>query len=569
MCKYTIGILKVSCSLKANDWRWSILLFKRKKVKNEYSQSKSANLPSNILKKLINAQTSSNLQENISTIENIFGKDNDFCKRDFVIFNNIPCSVLYLNSIADKESISNEIIKPLAKTTDIAIRNDTETQSINVNELTKLLYHADIKAETNLANILNGILRGKTVLIVDGMSEVLLIDTFKTDKRSIAQPETEQVIRGPRDGFIESMQTNIALIRSRLPIPEFRVDSIEIGTLTKSNVSICYIDGITNEALVDDVKRRLSTIDIDRILDAGYIEQLIQDNPRSPFPQIKSTERPDVVVGNLVEGRVAILVDGSPFTLIAPATFNQFFHTSEDYNERFIMTSIIRFIRIIALLFSLIMPSLYVAIISYHPELIPTAFAVAVTSGRAGVPFPAVVEVFLMEAAMEILREATVRMPKQVGGALSIVGVLVVGQAAVEAGFVSPITVVVIALTSIGSFATPAYNMAIGFRMMRFPLLIITGIFGFYGLMLGLLFVFNHLLSLKSFGVPYMSPLAPLNYGGLKDSIFRAPLNWLLDRPEELQTQNQRRINPHDSEPNNPLLLKKNKRRGTKGNERA
>ncbi len=535
------------------------------KEKKKNVESRKPKPPSTILEKLKDAKTSKNLQETIRVIETIFSKDNDFGKRDIVIFESISSTVLFLDSITDKELIGKEIIKPLTEWT--SQPEAMENQNQNMDEfktlvVKKVLYHANVKMESNLSKVVNSILRGKAILVIDGIDHVFIIDTAKTDKRSIAQPETEQVIRGPRDGFIENIQTNTALIRSRLPIPEFRVKAIEIGTLTKSTVAVCYIDGITNEALIEDVMRRLSTIDVDRILDAGYIEQFIQDNPRSPFPQIKSTERPDVVVGNLVEGRVALLVDGSPFALIAPSTFSQFYHTSEDYNERFIMVSIIRFVRIVALLFSLIMPSLYVAIISYHPELIPTAFAVAVTSGRAGVPFPAVVEVFLLEAAMEILREATVRMPKQVGGALSIVGVLVVGQAAVEAGFVSPITVVVIALTSIGSFATPSYNMAIGFRMLRFPLLIITGLFGFYGLMLGLLFTCNHLLSLKSFGVPYLSPIAPANFGGLKDTIFRAPLNWLLDRPEELQTKNKRRINPHDSKPSNPLLGKSHTKEG-------
>lgn len=502
---------------------------------------------------LKNVQTTKTGQDTVMKIKNVFVNDSDFCEREIEILGQTRAVVIYLASITDKDSISREVLMPLTGSSSIEVELKKDNEALKQHLLKKVLYHADVKTETKMTAIINALLRGRTLLIVDGLEDVFLINTFKSDKRSITQPETEQVIRGPRDGFIEDVQSNTALIRTRLPIPELRFKTMEIGTLTKTSVAICYIDGVVNEALVKDVEERLLKINIDRILDAGYLEQLIQDNPRSPFPQIRSTERPDVVVGNIVEGRVVILVDGSPFVLIVPATFAQFYQTSEDYNERFIMMSIIRFIRIVALLFSLIMPSLYVAILSYHPELIPTAFAVAITSGRAGVPFPAVLEVFLMEAAMEILREATVRMPKQVGGALSIVGVLVIGQAAVEAGFVSPITVVIIALTTIGSFATPAYNMAIGFRMMRFPLLVFTGIFGFYGLMLGLLFISNHLLSLKSFGVPYLSPIAPLNFGGMKDTIIRAPLNWLLDRPEELHSSNQRRINPDDDHGSNPL----------------
>ena len=526
--------------------------------KKEQTKPIISEQPSKIMEIYKDEKVSKHLPETLQKVKDVFGDDNDFCVRDIEIMEQISSSIIFISSISDIDIVSKEVIKPLLEME--CSQNNGELQQRDLKSVIKkrVLFHADIMTENNISNILSAILKGYAVLFVDGVDDAFLINTYKTEKRSISQPETEQVIRGPRDGFIENLQSNIALIRSRLPIPDFRVKSMEIGKLTKSTVVICYIDGITNKALVEEVENRLSTIDIDRVLDAGYIEQFIQDNPRSPFPQIRSTERPDAVVGNLVEGRVAILVDGSPFVLLLPATFNQFYQTPEDYNERFIMVSIIRFIRLIALVFSLITPSLYVAIISYHPELIPTAFAVAVTSGRAGVPFPAVVEVFLMEAAMEVLREATVRMPKQVGGALSIVGVLVIGQAAVSAGFVSPITVVVIALTTIGSFATPSYNMAIGFRMLRFPLLFLTGILGFYGLMIGLLFVNNHVISLKSFGVPYLSPIAPVKFNGLKDTFIRGPLNWLLDRPAELQVTNQRRLVPHESHPASPLSSENN-----------
>jgi spore germination protein KA len=260
----------------------------------------------------------------------------------------------------------------------------------------------------------------------------------------------------------------------------------------------------------------------------GYLEQFIEDNPFSPFPQTQSTERPDKTVANLVEGRVAILVDGSPFSLMVPVVFNQFYQTTEDYSSRFLMGSFVRIARVLALVFfSLVFPSLYVSLISFNPELLPTEFAVAVAGRRAGVPYPAVIEVLIIEVAMEILREATVRLPKQVGGALSIVGVLVIGQAAVEAGLSSPITVVVIALTTIGSFATPTYTAAFALRMLRFPIMILSGIFGLYGVMVGVIFIFNHMLSLKSFGVPYMECFSEKRAESIK--IFRVGkyFNWL------------------------------------------
>ncbi|HWL11362.1 MAG TPA: spore germination protein [Ureibacillus sp.] len=483
-----------------------------------------------------------------------FGKEQDFRSREIELGGEIPATIFFLCSLVDKESISKDVIQPLLLLPNNNEGENQDGESINEFVIKKCLYHAEIQVENQLPTIVTNLLRGNTILLIDGIQNAIVINTKKIDKRSISQPDTEQVIRGPRDGFIESLETNVALLRERLPIADFKVKPLEIGSLTKSSVCLFYIEGIANPSLIKDVEDRLSKIEIDRILDAGYIEQFIQDNPRSPFPQVKNTERPDVAVGNLIEGRAILMVNGSPFALIVPATFIMFYQSSEDYNERTNMTSIIRFIRLVSIVFSLITPSAYVAVISYHPELIPTAFSVAITSGRAGVPFPAVIEVFVMEAAMEILREATVRMPKQVGGALSIVGVLVVGQAAVMAGFVSPITVVVIAITTIGSFSTPAYSMATGFRMLRFPLLFLTGILGIYGLVLGLILIINHLISLRSFGVPYFSPISPMNWGGMKDTFIRAPLRWLIDRPEELKVANKKRVqNPKEVPATNPL----------------
>jgi spore germination protein KA len=307
---------------------------------------------SQLIESLKNTETR-NLPSTVQKIKDIFGQDHDFFIREIELIGNIEASIIYITSITDKNVISEEVIKPL---TECKLDSKVDSEELKRIILKRVLFHADVKTETHLDRIVQALLHGSTLLLIEGVRDVFLINTFQMDKRSIAQPETEQVIRGPRDGFIENISSNTALIRSRLPVPEFRVKTMQVGTLTKSSVAYCYIEGIVNPELVEDVKKRLNSINVDRILDAGYIEQFIQDNPRSPFPQIKSTERPDVVVGNLVEGRVAIMVDGSPFALIVPATFNQFYQTSEDYNERFIMASMIRIIRLIALLFSLIIP---------------------------------------------------------------------------------------------------------------------------------------------------------------------------------------------------------------------
>lgn len=528
---------------------WQAFTQKRKRKSQELSEE-----PMPIKHHKIEPNNIFSYLDAVNTIKEQFNNEHDFRAREIEVFGEIPATLFYLGSLVDKESISKDVIQPLLLAPSEYI--DKEKQIENISELIikKCLYHAEVQIEDQIPSAVTDLLRGNTILLIEGLQNAIIINTKMVDKRSITQPDTEQVIRGPRDGFIESLETNIALLRDRIPITDFKVKPLEVGSLTKSSVCLFYIDGIANQSLIKDVEERLSKIDIDRILDAGYIEQFIQDNPRSPFPQVKNTERPDVAAGNLLEGRVVLMVDGSPFALIVPATFIMFYQSSEDYNERTNMMSVIRFTRLVSIVFSLITPSAYVAVISYHPELIPTAFSVAITSGRAGVPFPAVIEVFVMEAAMEILREATVRMPKQVGGALSIVGVLVVGQAAVMAGFVSPITVVVIAITTIGSFSTPAYSMATGFRMLRFPLLFMTGVLGIYGLVLGLIVIVNHLVSLRSFGVPYFSPISPMNWGGMRDAFIRAPLRWLIDRPEELHVSNKKRIeNPKEIPTTNPL----------------
>lgn len=474
---------------------------------------------------------SANLEETINIIRSLIGENDDLAVRRFNVFGKYSAVMIYYQNMVDQTIINTDVLKPF-----MYLPSYLEGRSIELHELKDILigsslYHSEGRLENKLAVIVDSLQRGETFVAVDGLEDAFLVGTRNIEKRAIDQPATEQVIRGSRDGFIELLGTNIALIRYRLQTPDLRVKTLTIGSRTKSKVAVCYMEGICNPDLVQEVHKRLSSIGDDAILDSGYLEQYIEDNHFTPFPQVQYTERPDKVVANLLEGRVALLVDGSPLVLIVPVVFSQFYQTVEDYTERFLLMSAIRLARLIALIFSLIFPSLYVAIISFNPELIPTEFAVAVAGGRAGVPFPAIVEVLLIEISMEVLREATIRLPQQVGGALSIVGVLVIGQAAVAAGFSSPITVVIVALTTIGSFATPAYNVALALRLLRFPLIILAGIFGLYGVMIGLIFIANHLLSLKSFGVPYLSPLVPGNFQGMKDMIIRGPVWWMKRRP--------------------------------------
>jgi spore germination protein KA len=506
--------------------------------------------PSHSLKSYEGKSLSGSLEEFDSIAKSVFGGTEDLSVRKISVFGQHRADMYSFSHMVQQSMINENIIKPL-----MHIPSHLQGRTIPTEELANVilqetLYHGDVSREEKMDDALRAILAGNTVILIDGVKEALVIGTRSIEKRGIEQPATEQVIRGPREGFIETLSTNLALIRYRLQSSELRVKMRDIGRRTKSKVAICYMEDITDPELLKELERRLDPIDIDGVLDSGYLEQFIEDNKWSPFPQVQYTERPDKIVANLLEGRIAILVDGSPLALVVPTVFNQFYQTVEDYTERFMLMSAIRMARLVALMFSLVFPSLYVAIISFNPELIPTEFAVAVAGGRAGVPFPAVVEVLIIEVSMEVLREATIRLPQQVGGALSIVGVLVVGQAAVAAGFASPITVVIIALTTIGSFATPAYNAALALRLLRFPLIIMAGIFGLYGIMIGLIIIANHLLSLKSFGVPYLSPLVPGNFQGMKDLLIRGPLGSLTKRPMFLNPQDAERLEQGEGDKN-------------------
>lgn len=525
-------------------WKWFFHQSRRNdplQGRPRTSSSGQMSSPS-LLQKHADMKLTGSVEDAIGFIRPLLGENGDFVIRRFEVFSKYPAVMFYFTGIINRSMVNAEILKPLMYLPPHLEGKDIEASELQRVLLHQTLYQSESSLEQGLPDIVEAVLVGKIAVVIEGMPEAFIIGSRSVEKRSIEQPQTEQVIQGPREGFVEPIETNLSLLRYRLPTPNFRVQMMRIGRMTKTLVSVCFLEGIVNPDLVKEVKERLAVIDIDGILDSGYIEQFIEDHPYSPFPQVLTTEKSDKAVANLLEGRVVILVDGSPFALILPTVFSQFYQTTEDYSSRFLQGSFVRLARVVALIFSLIFPALYVAIISYNPELIPTEFAVAVAGGRAGVPFPSFIEVFIMEVSMEVLREATIRLPQQVGGALSIVGVLVIGEAAVSAGFASPITVVVIALTTIGSFATPAYNAAFALRMLRFPLIILAGMFGLYGVMIGLILIVNHLISLKSFGIPYLSPAVPGNFQGMKDLLIRSPLWFMKNRPTQLRTSNKQRV---------------------------
>ncbi len=486
------------------------------------------------------------LDRDLATMRQRLGMSDDVVFRDFNIGGkqNLKAAIVYVDGIVDKELVHRDVLQPLMLLNHALM---TFSKPIAPEEYLHLVRNhsltlSGVRQRTSINSCIDEVLTGNTLLLVDGIPLGLSLATKGWDSRGIEEPATDSVIRGARDGFTESLRTNTMLIRRRVKDPDLRVNQMEVGRRTRTEVAVCYIESIANPYLVQEVIKRIEAIEIDAVLESGYIEQYIEDDQMSPFPQIQNTERPSKVVANLLEGRIAVIVDGTPFVLMLPATFNQFYQSPDDYNERWLIGTLIRFVRFVALIASLTFTSLYVALISFHPEMLPTRFAVAVAGGRSGIPFPSIVEALLMEVTMEILREASLRLPRQIGPTISIVGALVIGEAATRAGIVSPLMVIVVAVTTIGSFAIPSFSAAIALRILKFPVIIAAGTLGLYGIVVALIIVLIHLASLKSFGIPYLSPLAPARPQDFKDTIVRLPFNVMLKRPKFLRTRDQERL---------------------------
>ncbi|MED4585166.1 spore germination protein [Brevibacillus choshinensis] len=475
-------------------------------------------------------QLTTDVEENVSLIQFQLGKCDDLVVRRFQNKEGNDCAIVFLDGMVDRNVISQFIITYMTTT-------DMTYEGPATNEL---------EATDRLRQVIRNILSGTAVLMIDGESQAYLNNTRGWDRRGVEEPQTESVVRGPRDGFCETLCVNSALIRFRLKDPNLRVRHMVVGQRTQTDIYVMYIEGLAHPPMIEEIMSRIDKVNVDAVLESGYIEQLIQDRRWSPFPQIQNTERPDKVVANLLEGKAGILVDGTPFGLVAPAVFSQFYQSPEDYYERFYIATLIRLIRIISISIALLLPSLYIAFSSFHPEMIPSRLVIAMAAGRSTVPFPSLVEALFMELAIEILREASVRLPGPIGPTIGIVGALVVGEAAVTAGLVSPVMVIIVAVTTIGSFASPSYSAAIAIRMLRFPVMALAGMFGLYGIMLFLIVIMVHLSSIKSFGVPYMSPLSPLNLLGMRDLFIRAPHHLMKTRPGMFHVHDKVRMREED-----------------------
>lgn len=491
---------------------------------------------------LQNLELSADLQVNLQQIRQIFSECSDvFCREfNFAQDERIKMALVYVDGLANKIQVSDQIMRNLMIDASLVHGEEITRERAFTLVKKKLLLVQQIEETNNLNKVIDAVLAGDSVLLVDGHAAALINSARGWEARKVDESQTEMVVRGPREAFVETLRVNTSLLRRKIHNPNLKIETMKLGEVTKTDVAVVYIKGIASEKIVAEVRERLNRIKIDAVLETGYIEELIEDSPWSPFCTLYHTERPDKVAAQLLEGRVAILVDGTPYALTAPLLFAESLQAPEDYYQRWPISSATRLLRLFTLVLSLLAPSLYVAVMTYHHEMLPTALLLSLAAQREVVPFPVFVETFGMEVAFEILREAGIRLPRQVGQAVSIVGALIIGEAAVRAGLVGAGTVIVVALTGIASFAY-CYAASISIRLLRFPILILAGILGLYGVICGVLIILVHLATLRSFGVPYLFPVAPLHAGGLKDVAVRAPWWAMLCRPRLVSAGNLQR----------------------------
>lgn len=487
------------------------------------------------------------LERNITYIKDELGNSADLKIRriQFNFIEPTDACLVFIESLIDT-ALLQELIDSLINHKQISPNKTDDTKRNIITDLIqKTITVGDVEEVIDFDTLISNLLSGQAVVLIENEQHAISVNVPGNEKRSVEEPQSTTVIKGPHDGFTETISTNISLVRQRIRSPKFRLESKNIGKVTKTKVMVAYIDGIVNDGIVKEVHRRLDAIDIDGIIESGYIEELIQDETFTPFPTIFSTERPDAVAGKLLEGRVAIFVDGTPFVMVVPSLIVEFFQASEDYYQRADVATLLRCLRFLCFFIALLAPSVYIAVLTFHQEMLPTPLLISIAAQRDGIPFPAFLEALIMEVAFEILREAGVRMPRAVGQAMSIVGALVLGQAAVQAGIVSNAMVIVVSITAIANFCLPAINLAASVRMIRFGIMSLAAVFGLPGIMFAIILLCIHLSSLRSFGVPYTTPAAPFILKDQKDVFFRVPIWAMITRPKLISQKNIKRTRHH------------------------
>lgn len=433
--------------------------------------------------------------------------------------------IVYFSNLVNMDRLHHDLVAPLAS----AAGNEQITAILTQE-------HSLFVAAQDHHTCVNGILAGQAAVFF--REEVYLIDLLNSFGRSIEQSETETVIAGPHDGFVENITDNLTVIRRRIHSAQLKTISLLVGEVTKTQVIIAYIEGIANEELINKLIERIRGIEIDAVFDTNMLVQMIDDNPNSVFPQFLTTERPDAICSKLTAGRVICLVDGSPSAFSCPTSFFEFFTSPDDYYQRWQLGTALRLLRIIGFVVTIGFTALYVSITTFHYEMVPHTMLLNLTESRSRVPFPPLYEALLMEITIELLREAGARLPTKIGQTIGIVGGIVIGQAAVQAGFTSNILIIAVASSAIASFVIPSYIMSASIRLIRFGLILLAGLLGNFGLAAGICFIVIHLSGITNLGTSYLTPLAPIAKKDWLDTFIRGPFYALRSRPSQAQTSN-------------------------------
>lgn len=475
---------------------------------------------------------SSDVNYNKKVVKAILGSD-DIVFFDFELGKTSALCV-YVDSITDKELLGLEVLAPLKK-----LCSEKSAAKTNISHLAKAITLANVKTESKITDATNDILSGNAMIFIDGKNKAISVDLKKFEVRAISEPPTGLAVRGPRNGFTESIKSNLSLVRRYLKSPDLKVETFEKGRYTKTSIAFMYIDGISRPEIIDKIRQKIREIDIDGIPDSSYVSKLLNERKTSLFKQVGSTERPDVLIERMLEGRAGIIVDGSPFALTLPYLLIEDFQAAEDYYISEYRANLVRALRVIAMIFSILLPSVFVAAQLFHLQIIPLNFLLTIVNGIKEIPFSPSLEMFFVLLIFELLNETSVRMPKYVGMALAVVGALVLGETAVNAGIVSTPAILIMALSGISIYAIP--ELVETTSVLRFIYLIVAGSLGGYGLILITAFLIIYLCSADNYGAPYLAPYSPVLLNDFQDGLYMNNVIGMVKRPEALGAKNKTR----------------------------
>ena len=485
------------------------------------------------------------LDQNIDIIKETLGNANDLIIRQLQLqgAEDVRIAVLGIDGLIDTNQAQQFIVHVLA--IDLSLVNGIETRS---NGIFQTIFESrismmDAKCAQTFEDLYTNLLSGHIIVLVDGIDQLMIFDCKGWQMRSITEPQTEQSLYGPKDCFVETIRTNTATIRRRIKDPNLRFDAHVVGTVMKSDVFVAYIEGIANPEVVQDVNERIKSLDIDGVLDSSELMQLIEDHHITIFPRLTQTERPDKVTAALIQGSLAILVDGSPFVTVGPAYFATMFQITDDYYSRPLIATLTRLLRYASFLMVILVPGLYVAISTYHQEMIPTVLLITIINQRSANPFPTYIETLIILFLFEVIREASLRKPGAVGDSMTIVGSLIIGQTIVQAGLVSYMVIIIVSITSIAGYILSSSRLNNATRILTFVFLFLGAAFGLYGITIGFIILILHLSSLTTLDQPYLAPMAPFNLHDQEDQFLRLPISWMKYRPSVYKTGNRTRHN--------------------------